>query len=70
MGCVSLPSTLNATVGITSYYCVIQQIMILYHAIKTTQIFFFKQNLVSLKKNKTRIKKQEGCFEKTGFSQP
>jgi len=35
MGYISLPSNLNAIIGITSYYCVILKMVILHHAIKT-----------------------------------
>jgi len=53
MGYISLPSILNAIVGITSYYCVILKIMIYHDGIKTIQdgVFLFslkkEQNLVS-----------------------
>jgi len=58
MGFISLPSVLNAIIGITSYYCVILKIVILHDEIKTIQngIFPFsskkEQNLVSFQKNK------------------
>ena len=63
---ISLPSDLNATIGITSYYCVILKMVILHDAIKTIQngvfVFFFKNS------KKNRIKKQAGCFFlKNGF---
>jgi len=74
MGYISLPSNLNGIIGITYYYCVFLNIMILHDAIKTikNEVFPFslkkEQNLVSLKKNKAG-----GLFffkKKTGFSQP
>ena len=34
---ISLPSDLNAIIGITSYYCVIHKMVILHDAIKTIQ---------------------------------
>ena len=37
MGCISLPSNLNAIIGITSYYCVILDMTISHDAIKTIQ---------------------------------
>jgi len=81
MGYISLPSILNVIVGITSYYCVIQKIVILHDEIKTIQNVFF---LLSLKKeqkilflfSKTRFvqdKPKKQLFSKkkqAGFSQP
>jgi len=60
-------------IGVTSYYCVMLQVVILYDAIKTIQnvvfVFFYKkQNLFRLKKNQKRIKKTKK--KKPGFSQP
>jgi len=52
MGYISLPSILNAIIGIRSY-CVILKIVILYDAVQTIQIFFFmkkERKPVSLKK--------------------
>ena len=52
---ISLPWNLNAMIGITSYYCVILQMMVLHDARKTIQnvflCFFKEQKLVSFKKN-------------------
>jgi len=75
MGYISLPSVLNAIIGITSYYCVILKIVILHDGIKTIQNGVFplsstkEQNLVSFLKNpkarsfsKEKNKKQVGCF--------
>jgi len=58
MGYISLPSHLNAIIGIKSYYCVILKMMILHDAIKTIQnrvlvIFLKKQKYDSFQK--TRI---------------
>jgi len=73
MGCISLPSNLNAITGITSYYCVILDMTILHDAIKTIQNWVF---VVSFQKRaktcfflKKRIKKSGGLlfFKKTGF---
>jgi len=52
-GYISLPSDLNAIIGITSYYCVILKMMILHDAIKTIQnrVFVF----FSRKRTKTCI---------------
>jgi len=77
MGYISLPSVLNAIIGITSYYCVILKIVILHDIIKTLQngVFPFsskkEQNLV-LKNNKEKrflkITGGLGFFEKkNGF---
>jgi len=58
---ISLPPNLNDMIGITSYYCVILQMVILHDAIKTIQngvfVFFSKnKNLFFLKKKQnTRI---------------
>ena len=60
MGYIFLPSCLNATIGITSYYCIILKIVILHDGRKTIQNVFFpislkkEQNLVSLKTKKNR----------------
>jgi len=73
MGNISLPSILNAIIGITSYYCVILKIVILHDGIKTIQngVFLFslikEQNLVVFKKNLKKhfflkTKKQVVCF--------
>ena len=77
MGYISLPSNLNAIIGITSYCCVILKMVILHDAIKTIHngvlcLFFKKkeQKPVSLKKNKKiiRIEKTGGLFfEKNRF---
>jgi len=58
MGYISLPSHLNAIIGIKSYYCVILKMVILHDAVKTIQnrvlvIFLKKQKYVSFQK--TRI---------------
>jgi len=37
MGYISLPSNLNAIIGITSYYCVNLKMVILHDAIKTME---------------------------------
>jgi len=58
MGYISLPSNLNAIIGITSYYCVILKMVILHHAIKIIQnevfVFFVQkeQKTVSIQKIK------------------
>ena len=80
MGYISLPWNLNAMIGMTSYYCVILQVVILHDAIKTIPngVLFLKKNknLFLFKKNKTTgIKKSKKTrrvvfFKKTGFSQP
>jgi len=67
-------------IGMTSYYCVILQVVILHDAIKTIPngVLFLKKNknLFPFKKNKTtgikKSKKTGGLFflKKTGFSQP
>jgi len=48
MGYISLPSNQNAIIAITSYYCVILQMVILHNAIKTIQngvfVSFLKKN--------------------------
>jgi len=56
IGYISLPSNLNAIIG-TSYYCVIQKVVILHDAIKTIQngvfvVFIQRTKPVSLKKTK------------------
>jgi len=54
---ISLPSNLNAIIGITSYYCVILKMVILHDVTKTIQngvfAFFKNKNLFFLKKNTT-----------------
>jgi len=84
MGYISLPLSLNVTIGIRSYYCVILKIVILHDGIKTIQngAFLFslktEQHLVSLKKKKIQFffkeaqKTHVGCFflKKIGCSQP
>jgi len=72
MGYIALPSILNASVGITSYYCVILKIVVLHDGIKTIQNGPFQfslkkeQNLVSFQKtHKMGLKKKQvGCFFK------
>jgi len=76
---ISLPPNLNAMIGITSYYCVILNRVILHDAIKTIQngvfVFLLKnKNLFFFKKNKTPgfEKKQKnpdglGFLKKLGF---
>jgi len=48
MGYISLPTDLNAIIGIKSYYCVILKMVILHDAIKTIQntvfVFFLKKD--------------------------
>jgi len=80
MGYISLHSNLNAIIGITSYYYVILQVVVLHDAIKTIQngvfvLFQKKQKPVSFKKNKKRIKKTQknrrvGYFKKRVFLNP
>jgi len=81
MGYISLPSILNAIIGITSYQCVVLKMVILHDAIKTIQNEFFlkknNENLFLLKnKQKTfclkKKPKETGglFFFKPGFSQP
>jgi len=63
MGYTSLPSNLNAIIGIKSYYCVILDIVILHDVMKTIQnrfVFFSKKRT----KNKNRFLKKNG-FKKT-----
>jgi len=66
MGYISLPSNLNGIIGITSYYCVILEIMILHDAIKTikNKVFPFslkkEQNCFFKKNNKKTLKKTGG----------
>ena len=73
---ISLPSNLNAIIGITSYYCVILKMVILHDVTKTIQngvfAFFKNKNLFFLKKKQnTRICKETkkpwwvGVFKKT-----
>jgi len=62
MGYISLPSNMNAIIGIKSYYCVMQKMVILHDAIKHFRIgfcdFYEKEQIpVSLKKK--RLKKQK-----------
>ena len=72
---ISLPSNLNAIIGITSYYCVILKMVILHRAIKKIQnevfVFFVQkeQKTVFIQKNKKiGWKKQVGCFsDKSGL---
>ena len=68
-GGISLPSKLNAIIGITSYYCVILQMMVLHDAIKRIETgvftFFLKERkLVSFKKKPKNpyLKEHEGVF--------
>jgi len=81
MGYISLPSILNAIIGITCYHCVILKMVILHDVIKLILNCFFpfslqkEQNLVSSKKKKkqnfflTTQKKQAAVFfEKNRFS--
>jgi len=78
MGCISLPSNLNAMIGITSCYCVILKMAILHDAIKTLQngvfVFFLKNKNPFLFKTPKYpdVKKTAGLFflKKDGFSQP
>jgi len=61
-GDISLPSILNAIIGITSHYCAIVKIVILHDGIKTIQNWVF---LLSLKKEQKLVyfkKKQVGWF--------
>ena len=77
MGYISLPSIFNSITGITSYYCVVLNMVILYDAIKTIQngVFAFvlkkeQKPVLFFEKNK----KKTDCFAKKtdglGFSQP
>jgi len=65
MGYISLPSILNAIVGIASCYCAILKIVILHDGIKIIQngVFLFSSNKIT-----------KSCFfkkkKKLGFSQP
>jgi len=45
MGYISLPSVLNAIIGITSYYCVILKLLILHDGMKTIQNWLFPFSL-------------------------
>jgi len=80
MGYIALPSVVNAIIGITSYSCVILQMVVLHDALKTIQnvffvfflkkitktyFFFGKPKKRSLKKNKKH--KVDCFFEKKGF---
>jgi len=75
---ISLPSNLNAIVGIKSYYCAILKMVILHDAIKTIQnrvyvIYLNKeQKPVSFQKTKkTGFKKIcQLCFSNTLFFNP
>jgi len=64
VGYISLPSNLNAKIGISSNYCVILKMVILHDAIKTIHngvlCFFYKKNknLFLLKKNKKNRMKE------------
>ena len=61
MGCISLPSILNAIIGITNFYCVILKMVILHDAIKTIQnelfVFLLKkeENLFLFGKQYTEL---------------
>ena len=85
MGYISLPSVLNARVGITSYYCVILKIVILHDGKTTIQNAVFRfslkkeRNIVSFQKTKKTLfifkQKNRWLFflkkkTKTGCSQP
>jgi len=79
MGYFSVPSNLNAILGITRCYCVILKMVILHDGIKTIQngVFLFsvnEQNIVSFSKNKKNFlfEKPGGSFflKKTGFFNP
>jgi len=52
MGCISLPSSLNAIIDITSYYRAILKMVILHDAMKTIQNGKKNVFLMTLKKNK------------------
>jgi len=77
MGYISLPSHLNAIIGIKSYHCAILKMVILHDAINTIQnrvfVIFIKKNknLLLLKKNKKKRlknnKKTCELFFKTRF---
>ena len=71
LGYTSLPSILNAIIGITSYYCVILKMMVIgwcnknnsewgFYVFlrKRTRSYFFKKNKQTL----FNTKKQVGCF--------
>jgi len=67
MGYISVPSILDAIIGITSYYCVILKIVILHDGIKTIQngVILFsvkKEQNLALKKNK-----KNGFFSTLSF---
>ena len=83
MGCISLPSSLNAIIDITSYYRAILKMVILHDAMKTIQNGKKNVFLMTLKKNKNLFlfkKKQKNAFFwkkrrwvvffNPGFSQP
>jgi len=63
MGYISLPSHLNAIIGITSYYCVILKMVILHDAIKTIQNGVF----VFFKKTKTCFFSKNGLDKRVFF---
>jgi len=62
MAYISLPSDLNAIIGITSYYCVILKMVILHDSITTIQnsvfVFFSKKEQKPVSYKKKLIKKQ------------
>jgi len=72
MGYISLPSNLNAIIGISSYYCVILKMVLLHDAMKIIQkgvLYLFLQknkNVFLFKKTKKNgFKKQNthvNCF--------
>ena len=65
---ISLPSILNAIIGITSYYCIILKMVILHDAVKTIFKMFFL--CFSLKKNKNLfLFKKEKCPDGLFFFQ-
>ena len=73
---ISLPSILNAIIGVTSYYYVILQVVMLHDAMKTIQngflcIFLNHKNLFLFKnppKPNLKNKKPDGLFFfKNGF---
>jgi len=74
MGYISLPSNLNAIIGITSCYCVSLKMVTLHDAIKTIKnvvfVFFWKKNkkLFLFKKNKKSNGKSRWIvFLKNGY---
>ena len=56
MGYISLPSILNAIIGIASFYCVILKMVTLHGAVKTIQ------NWVFLKKQQKAVYLKKGFF--------